>query len=542
MAGIEIARVLADGREYKHPRGELRLTRGSERVRFEIKTPPGRKAPVRWRYMMVGVDETWRDPAVNARFMIRLLNGKRQIIADIAHTLNGESPGWEYPPERSAMQRVNLELPVPDQAQEAHLFLASTPPGGGNCVGLLLMDQVRAILRKPGRAPRIYAFDLLGEDIMRPDGVPDNWYREGSDPKLAQIWPPQGVDPHPILALVDDDPLNYALWTVRPPNIGSDPVILVEHGETLSVEFRIAHTLGRGDDDSLEYPFPEPGNFELIVAAVHPDGRFTGERATLRLRIRPPWTQEPALWIGLCSLLALGIVWLSRLAVQRKIAASLVELERQRALEAERTRIARDIHDDLGASLTQIALLTELAQAETVDGRTDPEQLHAIAARAHAATRRLREIVWAIDAANDSLENLVGYLCQFADDYLKLAGLRFRMDAPESLPEITLPSAIRHHFFLAAREALHNAVKHSHATEVQLHMRVNAGHFILGIHDNGIGYHPPSNAGGAPTDSAGHGTENMRSRMAQIGGTYRCESSPEKGTTVTLTLPIPTSL
>ena len=143
------------------------------------------------------------------------------------------------------------------------------------------------------------------------------------------------------------------------------------------------------------------------------------------------------------------------------------ELARQQAVERERARIAKDIHDDLGANLTLIAVLGDLAQQEKT-----VERVEKMASTARQAVKSLDEIVWAVNPRNDTLAHLIDYTGQFAVDYLRAAGVRCLLDVPERAPAREISTAVRHNVFLVVKEALQNIVKHAHATEVWL--RVNA--------------------------------------------------------------------
>jgi signal transduction histidine kinase len=212
----------------------------------------------------------------------------------------------------------------------------------------------------------------------------------------------------------------------------------------------------------------------------------------------------------------------------------LERLEHQRAIERERQRIARDIHDDLGANLTQIALLSELAQADLQQPQLATAHLNRIFTTARNLARQLDETVWAINPANDSLENLAAFLSKFAQDYLSVAGIRCRLDLPETLPHVSLTAATRHNLFLSAKESLHNVVKHAHATQVRLRIRLEDSNLILSIEDDGQGLPPVGGCDAAPGND---GLINMEKRMVEVGGQFQRESKPGQGTTVTLTLP-----
>jgi signal transduction histidine kinase len=214
--------------------------------------------------------------------------------------------------------------------------------------------------------------------------------------------------------------------------------------------------------------------------------------------------------------------------MQRKLA----ELDRQRALESERTRIAQDIHDDLGAGLAQIVMLSELAQMDAPEQDPRRAQLEEIGSRAQDAGRKLDEIVWAINPAHDSAEDLVGYLARFAQGYLSLAQIRFRLDVPPALPEIGLTSRQRHQIFLAAKEAIHNAVKHGAPSEITVMVRMVDEWLVITVTDDGCGF--------ADTEQivTARGSANMKNRMEKIGGSFQRQSRIHGGTSVTFQLPL----
>jgi len=221
----------------------------------------------------------------------------------------------------------------------------------------------------------------------------------------------------------------------------------------------------------------------------------------------------------------------------RKVQSRLEVLERQRAVERERARIARDLHDDLGASLTQIALLSELAKADLAQPELARTHLNQIFATVGGLARLLNEIVWAVNPANDTLEQFTSHLCKFAQDYLSLAGIRCRLDFPEVLPHYPMPAPERHNLFLATKEALHNIVKHAQAGQVWLRLRLEADVLTLLIEDDGQGCGPEAITA-TSMGMAGDGLSNMQKRMEQLGGRFTQASQPGNGTTVRLVLPL----
>jgi signal transduction histidine kinase len=243
------------------------------------------------------------------------------------------------------------------------------------------------------------------------------------------------------------------------------------------------------------------------------------------------------LWAGLLILIVGAPIAGLRYVTYRKLQSRLELLERQQALERERTRIARDLHDDLGASLTRIALLSELAKADLHQPELARTHLDQIFTTASGLARELNEIVWAVNPANDDLEHFTSHICRFAQDYLSLAGIRCRLDFPEAVPAYPMPAPERHSLFLAAKEALQNIVKHAGAGQVWLRLKLEPSAVLLLIEDDGKGWDTEilSATSGA---TAGSGLSNMQKRMAQLGGRFAQQSKPGSGTIVRLELPL----
>jgi signal transduction histidine kinase len=203
-------------------------------------------------------------------------------------------------------------------------------------------------------------------------------------------------------------------------------------------------------------------------------------------------------------------------------------LEREKALEQERSRIAKDIHDDIGASLTRILLHSKAARRE-MSGQPArlPERLEAIETTAVDMTRVMDEIVWAVNPRNDTFDGLVTYLGRYAEEFLKLAGLRCRLDLPLDVPVWPVAAKVRHGLFLAFKEALNNVAKHASASVVRISVRTQDNGFELSIEDDGKGFKTEQG------EQAGrNGLDNMRSRLAEIGGSCVIESEPGKGTLI----------
>jgi signal transduction histidine kinase len=233
------------------------------------------------------------------------------------------------------------------------------------------------------------------------------------------------------------------------------------------------------------------------------------------------------------TLLAGGGAWY---ATRHRMHQKLERVERQRALERERTRIARDIHDDLGASLTRINLMSQSARREMDDVPRTQNKLDQICDTARQLTRAMDEIVWAVDPQHDTLDSLASYLGKLIHELLGDSGIRCRLDFPTYLPAWPVTAEIRHNLFLAVKESLHNILKHSKATEVQISFVLEPAAVAIKIADNGIAFElPPELRQSRPPRN---GCLNMRQRLSEIGGQCEILSEPGKGTQVTLTIPV----
>jgi signal transduction histidine kinase len=217
-----------------------------------------------------------------------------------------------------------------------------------------------------------------------------------------------------------------------------------------------------------------------------------------------------------------------RVLEKRKYQLQLQRAEQEHALERERARIAQDLHDDLGSSLTRISLLGSLLRAD----KDNPEQIeiHAgkIAQSADQTVRALEEIVWAVRPGSDTLQSLVEYIAHFASELFEGNPTRCRLDLPNDIPARPLPPDVRHNIFLIVKEALTNVLKHADASEVHLQIKITGTTLEIAISDDGGGFDFNS----AATKGERNGLENMRRRAGVVGGTFSLGSERGKGSRV----------
>lgn len=195
-------------------------------------------------------------------------------------------------------------------------------------------------------------------------------------------------------------------------------------------------------------------------------------------------------------------------------------------LERLRTRIATDMHDELGTRLTRIGLLSEFVERQTSGAHPAKSEIAQISAMTHEMVRTMDEIVWAVNPRNDTLEDLANYICHFAQEFFRHASVRCRLDIPANLPPLRLTTELRHNVFLAVKEALNNVVKHAQALSVKVTLRLEGTVLSIVVQDDGQGFDPASQRPG------GIGLRNMQQRLESIGGRVEVESGSGNGTTV----------
>jgi len=290
-----------------------------------------------------------------------------------------------------------------------------------------------------------------------------------------------------------------------------------------------------------------------VYLAQGGDQRMGNDVAAFELLLNSPADivvlSQPSWWtlqrlFGLVGVLLFALlltsIWITQLRrqveqrslqLQREI-RDREQAERLRALEAERARIARDLHDDLGSSLAEIAMLSKtrpLSRKGDMDAST---VFDLIAERARRLIAALDVIVWAVDPEENSLQSLADYFNGFVDEYLSHHGIVCRFDIPVEFAEVNLDGNLRHDLFLAVKEALHNIVRHSRASEVQFAMTLNGSILEIGIADNGTGFE-------TTIEHGGHGVKNLSNRLEKLGGTCRIESRVGAGTVIRFQLPLP---
>jgi ligand-binding sensor domain-containing protein/signal transduction histidine kinase len=273
-----------------------------------------------------------------------------------------------------------------------------------------------------------------------------------------------------------------------------------------------------------------PGNYRFQVTAANHHGFWNEQGDSFAFRVDPRfWQTWPFFVVCGAGILGLtGGMQACRLRWQRR----MLKLEERQALADERTRIARDLHDDLGTALTGLAL--ELDVNRRQEPNNLPKKMAVTASRARELAERMREVVWAVNPRCDTVQSLADFLQQQAGLLLRSPDLQVRFDFPDEIPNLLLNSETRHQLALSVREALANVLRHSRASRVTVTLILKKGFLAVSVQDNGCGFSPGAVREAGPF----HGLANLEVRMAGIGGACECESAPGLGTTVTFKLPI----
>ena len=383
------------------------------------------------------------------------------------------------------------------------------PDIGG--MGLTLRE---VLLRKTGTAPLPAPKDAFESNLSRQNL---NSTLVCMDGKLLGWHAEQGL---PVLEMQSGSRLYMARLAERPVSLD------LRTGSRLKLT---GVYVGRRSDQSHRN---DNSSFELLL----------NSQADIAVLSQPSWWTLPrllALTGVLLVILIFTVIWnaqLRRLVEQRTVQLRRETrerelVERNHALETERSRIARDLHDDLGSSLTEINALAGTGQLPETTTAHQPDLFHAIGAKARSLISALDVIVWAVNPEDNSLQSLADYLSGYAEEFFSHANITCRFKVPISFPALTLEGRMRHDLLMAVKEALNNVVRHADATEAEFRMAMNGTGLEIDIADNGKGINE------APR-SHGHGLKNLSERLQRLGGTCTVKPRDEGGTIVEMRLPL----
>ncbi|MGA2542386.1 MAG: carbohydrate-binding protein [Verrucomicrobiota bacterium] len=365
---------------------------------------------------------------------------------------------------------------------------------------------------------------------------------------LAPLPAPTRLDPNHLLAASCADTLVRVEATLMNDWVdGSEHVLELQSG---FLGFR-----ARINSRRQSIALPPPGSRLELTGVYVPQGNFASDGQVngfdlllyspmgIRVLATPPWwtlTRVLTLAAVLAALLCAVLVW--NKVLQRKVQERGRQLETEirsrqgaelrHAAEVERSRIARDLHDELGTGLTEVTMLASAGLGEFRDMEKQDDRFHVIAEKARALVSGLDVIVWAIDPKHNSLQSFADYLGSYAEELLSKSSIVCRLRIPIECDAVILTGTARHSLFLAIKEALNNVIRHASATQVELQMTQVENRLEIVIADNGRGF--DWNA-----IRRGNGLTNIRERLEALHGQCQIESQPGKGTTVKCAVPLP---
>ena len=266
---------------------------------------------------------------------------------------------------------------------------------------------------------------------------------------------------------------------------------------------------------SARYPKVAPGQYKFRVIARNNDGVWNETGASVALVVTPFWWATLWFRFGVGAATVLALAGLYRLRQTR-----------QREIERLRVRIASDLHDDIGSSLWSITLLSRMLACHgtlSPEEHQDVDEIHRIAVQ---SSNSIRDIIWLINPAFDSLQDLVLRTKDFAGTALR--GVEYRLRCEGADLSRKLPLDFRQNLFLLFKESLTNIARHARATVVEIEIEEMPAWWRFSIRDNGVGFDPAS-------VTSGNGLKNLRARARKMGAALEIQSRPGSGTTLVFT-------
>jgi len=509
--------------------GGVNLGANAENVSFAFGARTNAKeTPIRIRYKLEGYDKDWRDGLGEMVFAIRFYNAAGDQIIQKNFAATGDSPGWKGTLGASSLTHRRETIEVP--AQASRLWVVITSAGPPSAVGIYVVGNF-IISRSGSNSPPTV---LLESPFARPTNDEVNralsgWTRDGNHPSMANIVSIGALPGEKAFAILDDDVRSHAEWH----NI-METAAAVNPGEQIVVEWDEAFSIGVGDAMTVNYTRLNEGSYRFQVAGFDIYGNPTGPYVSIAVLAPPPLWRMAWFWGAACASVLIMITAAWRYVVWRKMQREMVRLRSERALENERLRIAQDLHDDFGARVTEISIASALAKKKPNLPETASADFDRISTLSRDLVTALYETVWAVNPENDNLDALGNYLCQMANHLCEQPQLpcRFRvMDLPS---DIQVSSQTRHNIIMAAKEAIHNVIKHAHASELILAVSFENGSMIISVEDNGCGFE-------VMPDPGGNGLTNMNRRLTDLGGTCEIRSQSGSGTKVIMRLKLQNS-
>jgi len=310
--------------------------------------------------------------------------------------------------------------------------------------------------------------------------------------------------------------------------------ISFQHATSATYQYKLENYDDRwingGISHYTRYSKMPPGKYHFLLRIADAKGNISPYTKSLAVEIKKAYWQTTMFKLALITVVGLIAWFVIRWYLRFRISQQQRAFEKQQAIEKERTRIATDMHDDLGAGLSRIKFLSETIGLKKQMQQPVEEDISSIAGYANEMIGKMGEIVWALNEKNDSLSDLLSYTRSYSVDYLTQNNITCIVNAPSSFPAIFVSGEFRRNIYLTIKEALHNIVKHAMANTVYIDISIGRS-LTIAIRDDGIGFNP------AHTRPFSNGLNNMKARMKDIQG--KLEILQAKGTSIILSVPLP---
>ncbi len=527
--GIEIKSVVVNGKDLPLREGRrLNLSSSAKGPTFYFGPAHGNAhPPLRLRCRLEGYENTWHEGDGFMFLAVRFFNAAGDQIDQKNFQISGESAGWDGTLKTAALTHRRETLVVPPNAARASVVISSAGPPAA--VGIYVVANL-AMSESTGNSSSTILlqspFDQLPKSNMPVNETQVGWIRDGTHSSMAKIVQIGQDLPVKAFAIEDNDVFAHAEWRL----LGQSAPAVIP-GAHLVVEWNEMFSIGVGDFGSIGYPELKPGNYRFQVIGMDLLGNPDGMEASMDLFVPRPFWVQTWFWGTVLVFVTAVIVGSGRYIVWRRMKQEMIKLKNQQALEGERLRIAHDIHDDLGARVTQITMVSAMSLHDPTLSEKTREDLNQIKRMSRDLVTALYETVWAVNPEYDNLDALGSYLCQMVNQQCDRTLVHCRLNVSELPHEIQVSSQTRHNIAMVVKEAINNAIKHAKVSEVVMNVTWNDRRLDVSIEDNGCGF--DTNNG-----HHGHGLTNMKQRMQNIGGNCSIESQPGSGTVVRLNLTV----
>ncbi|MBN9352300.1 MAG: hypothetical protein J0H55_16595 [Chitinophagaceae bacterium] len=358
------------------------------------------------------------------------------------------------------------------------------------------------------------------------------------------------VNPHPGIPaitgiLCNDQPLNHGAVSNYLKSLTLSPQQNTLSFEFASLEFTNPETnlftyrlknveknwSSPDKNNTVKYANLPPGNYTFQLMASNNDGIWS-HPLELKIKINPPFWETWWFRITVMVTLIFFVVLFTKIIAQRRLKRRIEKLEHLEALNQERERIAREMHDDIGAGLTQISLISENIKHRT--GKSSLEKANEISDISRRMIGNISEIVWSLNPENRNFPQLIAYLREQVYKQLEYSTIDYKIQFPDKIPDVPLAPAQRRNILMITKEIVRNCIRHSGASKLIVKLDIVQNQLNFEISDNGSGFD-------LQQIRHGNGLKNIRKRLAELKGELNIDSSPGKGSTFHYSIPISTT-